>query len=474
MGSFNSRERSSFLFALTLLPFILSPTPAPAQAASDSTITLAINAYMTTMTTLRRFNGAVLVARDGKVLAASGWGMADMRRRIPNTPATRIRIASITKQFTAMAILILQERGKLSVQDSLASHFPGSPDSWKAITLHHLLTHTSGLPDYYSYPPYDGTPWDKAAFLQVLESFKRMPLLSAPGERFNYSNAGYMLLSRIVELVSGQAFGDFLKQNVFDPLQMNDSGFDMNQQDPRHALGYRPASEFLELAPDMRMANTHGAGALYSSVQDLLKWDQALYTEKLVSRRSLDAMFTPFKDGYAYGWGVGLWGAHRVFNHGGGVDGFSSLFSRYPDDRLCIAILGNAEGISREKIMNDLTAIALGEAYPNAPRLPARAALAPETLGDYAGRYRVDDREQFVVSCVNGRLYALCGGSVPRELWPASSTFFMLVGARAGVTFERDAQGRIKGLILTQADGSTTRAEKMPPPAAVKNDWRRW
>lgn len=474
MGWFNSRRRAALLFTLALLSFNFSHSPASAQSPSDSSVTLAINAYMTTMTTLCRFNGAVLVARDGKVLAASGWGMADMGRRIPNTPSTRIRIASITKQFTAMAILILQERGRLSVQDSLASRIPGSPDSWKAITLHHLLTHTSGLPEYYSYPPYDGAPWDKAAFLLVLEGFKSMPLMSAPGERFSYSNAGYMLLSRIVELVSGQSFGDFLKQNIFDPLRMNDSGFDYNEKSPMHALGYRPAGEFLELAPDMRMANTHGAGALYSSVEDLLKWDQALYTEKLVPRRALDAMFTPFKDHYAYGWGVGLWRTHRVYNHGGGIDGFSSLFSRYPDDKLCVAILGNAEGISREKIMNDLTAIALGEPYQNPPRLPARAPLAPETLGDYAGRYQVNDKEQFTVSRGEGRLFALCGGSALRELWPGSANSFMLVGARAGLTFERDAQGRIKGLILTQADGSATRAEKLPPLASVKNDWRQW
>ncbi len=207
--------------------------PAPstkAVAASPAAAELApkFTEYMEAQERVSRFTGAVLVARDGKVLFARGYGMANLEHSIPNSPSTKFRLGSITKQFTAAAILQLQEKGKLSVQDPVCKYVPDCPAAWAPVTIHHLLTHTSGIPNFTSFPDYLKTMMIASPPEKSLERFRDKPLEFTPGEKFNYSNSGYVLLGFILEKAAGQNYDEYLRANIFAPLGMNASGYDWN------------------------------------------------------------------------------------------------------------------------------------------------------------------------------------------------------------------------------------------------------
>jgi len=292
------------------------------------------------------FSGSVLAARDGQIILSQGYGLADRDKKTPNTAQTRYRIYSITKQFTAMAILMLQERGKLNVQNPVCNYISNCPAAWKEITIHHLLTHTSGIPDFESRADYDAT---KATLIlpdQTTLRFKDKPLSFQPGEKWSYNNFGYILLGKIIEQASGQSYEDFLQKNIFEPLKMADTGYDHNRTDL--AVGY--ANQTTIKAGDIDMSGPYAAGGLYSTVEDLYRWDQALYTEQLVPQKVLDAMFTAhasIRDGfsYGYGWFIGKYHNRRSIFHTGGSAGYRSRIDRYPDDKVTVIVLTNQEDL---------------------------------------------------------------------------------------------------------------------------------
>ena len=293
------------------------------------------------------FTGSVLLAYQGNVLISQGYGLADREQNIPNTAQTRYRIASMTKQFTAMAILILASHGKLDVQDPICKYLDDCPPTWETITIHHLLTHTSGLIDCITIPGYQGLVSTPTAPLQIISLVKDSPLDFQPGEKFSYNQTGYILLGIIIERVSGQSYENFLQQSIFTPVGMQDSGFDHNAQGV--AVGYAQMSSSSP-ASFVDLTFISSTGALYSTVEDLYRWSQALSTEKLVPQAYLDKMFTPYvvnqDDGSEYGYGTMISTSHdRPINgHYGGISGFRSVFARYPDDQITFIILSNWEG----------------------------------------------------------------------------------------------------------------------------------
>ena len=238
-----------------------------------------------------KLSGAVLIARDGQVLLSQGYGMANIEQKLPNTPQTKFHIGSITKQFTAMAILQLQQSGKLNVNDAVCKYFDPCPAAWQPVTLHQLLIHTSGIHDINTIPGLMDFVKKPATPLQIIRLFRDLPLDFAPGSKYSFSNSGYMLLGYIIEQVSGQPYAEFLQQNIFKPLHMNNSGYDGNYDLPGRATGYKDAStpaDFVD--PSIGYA----AAGLYSTVGDLLLWEQALSTDKLIPQALLDKMFTPY------------------------------------------------------------------------------------------------------------------------------------------------------------------------------------
>src|SRR4051812_49187547 len=231
-----------------------------------------------------RFMGSVLVARDHAVVFEKSYGSANLEWGIPNASDTKFRIGSLTKQFTAAAILLLEERGKLKVEDAIASFIPGAPESWKNITIHQLLNHTSGIPDFTNLPEH--RVWQRSPETpeQIVRHFRDLPLEFGPGEKFKYSSSGYILLAFIVERVSGQSYEAFLRDNIFVPLGMKDSGYDSNTTLlPKRASGYQFGAGGLANAPYVDMHLPYGAGALYSTTHDLLRWNTALFEGRLLS-----------------------------------------------------------------------------------------------------------------------------------------------------------------------------------------------
>ena len=310
----------------------------------------------------QRFNGSVLVARDGKVLLSKGYGMANAEWGVPNTPKAKFRLGSITKQFTAMVVLMLEQQGKLKVEDPVSKHLPDAPAAWGKVTIHHLLTHTSGIPSFTSFPDYTKTMTLPSPAAETLKRFRDKPLEFEPGSRFRYNNSGYVLLGYLIEKITGRSYEDLVEKWIFGPLGMKDTGYDHPERILKNrASGYSNAGKTMANARYLDMTIPHAAGALYSTVEDLLVWDQALYTEKLLPAKVLERMFTPFKDNYAYGWVVRTESNRKVIGHGGGINGFSTMIVRIPQERLFAAALSNLETRDAGRIANELARLALGE-----------------------------------------------------------------------------------------------------------------
>ena len=239
------------------------------------------------------FAGSVLVARGGDVIVSKGYGLANVEWNIPSTPSARFKVASITKQLTAAAILLLEERGRLKIDDLVKTYLPEAPPAWDRITLFHLLTHTAGFPGLQSpptnrQPPVESTDGTVAGFVTAL---MQRPLESPPGERFNYTNSGYLILGHLIQKLTGQSYETFIRENIFTPLGMKDSGLDGPAVIARRAGSYTVTRNGLvnaSYASDRIVPNT--AAGLYSTTEDLLRWQNGLYGGKVLSKASLDRM----------------------------------------------------------------------------------------------------------------------------------------------------------------------------------------
>jgi len=333
----------------------LTPTPIilPSGLVIETEAIHRLDTKLSQMTLDGTFTGSVLIAQDRKILLSKGYGLADRLQGIPNTPQTRFHLGSMTKSFTAMGILILQSQDKLSVQDPICNFFADCPKEWQDITIHHLLTHTSGLSDQLSNQLYreieGGTSGPVAPAEQdyYLGLTSQWSLDTPPGEHYTYNNFGYILLAHIIEEVSGQSYINYLNQAIFTPLKMRNTGYqdsssgvaklyDNHVSTTESQVGSPPVSE--------------GSGQMYSSSEDLILWDQALYTDQLMPKSELGRIFEPYVPqteypgfGYGYGWLLGeSQGQPIVASAGGGVGSpFGTLIIRFTQDRLTVIVLAN-------------------------------------------------------------------------------------------------------------------------------------
>jgi len=390
---------------LLLVAQVSAQTPAASPLPSTQEITRKVDEYMSAAVRVNRFSGSVLLARDGQPVVSRGYGMANLEHGVPNTPQTVFRIGSVTKQFTGMAITLLQERGKLSVSDPICKYLSDCAQAWQPITIKNLLTHSAGIPNYTEFPDFMKTAAADTNATELTNRFRDKPLQFALGEKFAYSNSGYFLLGTIIERVSGKSYDDFLQENIFNPLGMKQTGYDNPVRLIKNrAAGYARTNDgFINAAP-ISMSTAYSAGALYSTVEDLLLWDQALYTEKLVSRKSLDEAFTPFKSNYGYGWTIGKRYDRQVIAHGGGIFGFSAYIARYPADRVTVVVLSNVEGAPSGEIANNLSAIIFGAPY-EIPTERKEIQVAAKTLEKYVGQYQLTPQLVLNVTLEEGKLW---------------------------------------------------------------------
>lgn len=408
----------------------------------------------------KQFMGSVLVARDGKVLLSHGYGSANLEWEIPNSPTTKFRLGSITKQFTATCILLLEERGKLKIDDPVKKYMPDAPAAWDKITIYHLLTHTSGIPSFTGFPDYRATEAIATTPEQLAARFRDKPLEFQPGEKWNYSNSGYVLLGYLIEKISGQSYGEFVQKNIFDPLGMKDSGYDSNVAIiPHRADGYTPKPKGIEHAGYIDMSIPFSAGALYSTTEDLLLWEQGLFGGKVLSAASLQKMTTPFKNDYAFGLGVRNDKGLKVIDHGGGIEGFNTQLGYYPDDKLVVAVLGNLNGGAPSAIAAKLASVAHGEKVV----LPAERkeiALSPKILATYVGTYEMTPNFKFVVTLEGDQLITQVTGQPKVPIFPESETMFFPKVVDAEIEFVKDDKGEVTGMILHQAGHDTKGVKK--------------
>lgn len=310
-----------------------------------------------------KFMGSVLVARGDDVLFNKSYGSANLEWNIDNTPATKFRLGSITKQFTAAAILLLEERGKLKTDDPVKAHMPDAPPAWDEITIFHLLTHTSGIPSFTGFSEYRELKMFDTPVEKTVAVFRDRPPEFVPGEKMSYSNSGYLLLGYLVEKISGQSYAEFVEEHIFKPLGMKDSGYDSNSTViPHRASGYTKRGDGPVVNADfIHMSIPHGAGALYSTTGDLLRWEQGLYGGKLLTEESLHKMITPFKDDYAFGLIVKEVDGRERIAHGGGIEGFNTSLDYYPASKVATVVLSNLNTRAVDEISLHLGKLAHGE-----------------------------------------------------------------------------------------------------------------
>jgi CubicO group peptidase (beta-lactamase class C family) len=421
---------------------------------------------------------AVLIVKDGQVVLRKGYGLANVELGVPMRPDMVFEIASLTKQFTAAAILLLQERGKLSVSDDITKYLPDYPTHGRTITIENLLSHTSGIPNVTSLPEWWPQHREDLTLPQLIALFKDKPLAFNPGERLAYSNSGYILLGAIIEKASGKSYEDFVEQEIFAPLGMKRSRYGhQNELVPDRATGYDQAEDGgYKAAEYISFTQAYAAGALLSTVDDLALWSEALTSEKLLRKVSLERMSTPAKLAsgqptiYAYGQGILEEDGMRIFEHGGGVPGFNSELVRMPAQHLVVIILAN---ILREGpppppgLAYRVTLQALGKPVEERKAV----ALDPATLDDYVGAYRFDETTSRTITREGNRLFSQRTGGDRHEILPASRDefFFRPEESEGRIRFQRDVRGKVSGMgfrALFGPDQTGVRTEEKPdaPP----------
>jgi CubicO group peptidase (beta-lactamase class C family) len=394
------------------------------------------------------FAGSVLVARGSDVIVSKGYGLANVEWNVPSSPSARFRVASITKQFTAAAILLLEERGRLKIDDLVKTHLPEAPATWDRMTLFHLLTHTAGFPGL---PPTgrqalvesaDGTV---AGFVTAL---MQRPLESQPGERFNYTNSGYLILGHLIQKLTGQSYETFIRENIFTPLGMKDSGLDSPAVIARRAGSYTVTRNGLVNAsyPSDRIVPNTSAG-LYSTTEDLLRWQNALYGGKVLSKVSLDKMTRPFKDDYGLGVYIRTIDGRRAATHGGGAPPFANL-TYFFDRGISVVVLGNLSVAPSAEIAGYLGALAHGDTVQLMSEKKA-ITLAPSVLARYAGVYQFAGRTM-TIRVEGGQLAAQPGGGTALPLLAESETRFFNRDINVVVEFVRDGAGNVAELVVLQ------------------------
>lgn len=398
-----------------------------------------------------QFNGAVLVAQQGNVLFQKAYGLKDAEQRKPNAINSIFQIGSITKQFTAAVIMQLVQERKLSLQDTLGKFFKGFPNGHK-ITIEHLLTHTSGMFNY--------TGDTNIMKRDVTRHYSRDEMIGIfqgyrsdfePGTKWNYSNSGYSMLGYIIEKVTGKPYEQVMRKRIFRPLGMNQTGFDFTHlKDTNRTKGYFALDGSAAVpAPIVDSTIAYSAGAMYSTLGDLLKWDRAIYSSKILKPQTWKTVFTPYKNKYGYGWAIDSIYKRPAVMHSGGIHGFASYIMRFPEQELVVIAIDNASGTTLGRMSRDLAAIALGELY-KIPEVRKQTSLSADVLKQYVGEYQLAPTFIITVRLSGNQLKAQATNQPEFDIYPEKENIFFLKVVEAKVEFARNEKGEVSELILHQ------------------------
>lgn len=443
----NVRARLVCLLLATMLVVAL-----PAAAGASVYDDILADAYATDAP-----GAAAIVVRDGEVLYRGARGMADLELGVALSADQVFRLGSITKQFTAAAILLLAERGELVLSDPIASFLPDYPTQGHTITLHHLLTHTSGVHSYTAIPGYmeDGRIRADLTTEELVDVFDDWPMDFAPGEKWSYSNSGYVLLGAVIEAVADVPYCEFLRRELFDPLGLEHTHCGEDHLVAGRVEGYTKRNGGWNHAPWLSMTQPHAAGALLSSVDDLARWNAAFFSGELLAPESTAKMIEPVElnDGetspYGYGLGVDTWRGEPQISHGGGIFGFATNALWLPESKVYVAVLSNLDsGADPGYVARRMAAEATGRPMP----VRERIELPAETLATYTGVYAIDEKTTRTVTLDDGRLYTQRTGGPRIEIHPWAEDRFFYEQSFAHLVFERNDDGQVVRMLFHQDD----------------------
>ncbi|MEO1520482.1 MAG: serine hydrolase [Cyanobacteria bacterium J06633_2] len=452
----------------TLMPEITVNTSTQHKSSISSDVIREMDAYLQAHHDIGWFAGSAIISRGGDLLFAGGYGMSNVEHRVANTPQTRFRIGSISKQFTAAAILQLQDRGLINVEASVSTYLPDYPNG-ESITLHHLLTHTSGIPNMTSFPDY--TEWMRLVTTldDIVARFRELPLEFAPGESYAYSNSGYVLLSQVIEAVSGQTYADYLEEQVLKPLGLEHTGYERRLAVINGlAEGYQLTESGYQSAEYINMDVPQGAGGLYSTVEDLAQWNQILFGQRMpqtiLSEEAIELMTTPHVSMgiedmphlfYGYGFVVNDRPDRPHIGHDGGINGFVSSLAYLPKEEVTIAVLSNVQDANPGQLSKDLVAILLGKPY-ELPSLPDSITLDPALYERYVGTYQLTPDFQISVTVENDQLKIQGTGRSPVTLYPISETeYFSRIINNLRIIFNLATDGTVESISLMEGEVET-------------------
>jgi CubicO group peptidase (beta-lactamase class C family) len=407
-------------------------------------LTPKVQSYMNAQVEVNHFSGSILIAQHGKVLVKQRYGSGNGLSELESAEEGRYRVGSIAKQFIAAGILQLQEKGKLQLQDSVCKYIAKCPDGWAEIKIFNLLVQTDGIPevDRSTHPT---TAKSLITTSRLLDYLADRPLEFKPGEKFKYGNSGYAVLAAVIEKVSGESYRKYLKGHIFMPLGMR--GTDYEDLDKITPIPLRPSHSITP--SDLELTARYGWGGLYSTVDDLYLWERALTAEALLSQFSTNIIFTPYIDGYGFGWVVLKEFDRTLDTSAGGIYLFGSAIRRYAADDACVIVLSNSNEADAGRISRDLAAILFDKHY----ELPVEhhaVELNPDIYNAYAGRYKLGSGLVVEVSREANRLMIHSTNPAKTELFPESETRFFAKDIDAVINFVKSTQGKTTQLVLQQ------------------------
>lgn len=469
------------VFLLCALPFPATPQPAPQpspQSAPQSARRQASAAQADLTSRLDRVfseaypadepGAAILVQHRGETILRQGYGLADLEDGTPIAPDMVFRLGSLTKQFTATGILLLEQEGKLSLQDDITRILPDFPTGDHEITIEHLLTHTSGIFSYTDDQEVMQTVARDWTQDEVVAVFKDKELKFEPGSDWSYSNSGYFLLGMIIEAVTGTSYADFIRTRICEPLGLSDTRYgDLDENNPRRTAGYQKEPEGYIDAPAISMTLPFAAGALVSTVDDLVLWNEALLANRVLPREVRERMWTPYphsedkQTGYAYGWMIGSYEGQRIVHHGGGIHGFSSFALCLPEEELFVAILSNNPHGRHEPqhLAQKATSLVMGDPLDWEP-----ITLSSLMMARFAGVYEINENEERIVTVKNGTLFTQRTGGSKNRAFAHSDRGFFYKHTLSHFWFEFDEMNRVNQMVMKPWGGKEEIARRTDRP----------
>jgi CubicO group peptidase (beta-lactamase class C family) len=439
------------VFGFAILAFIgLSSYATNAQMLTQKQLTTEFDRLLSEQFKPGETGCAALVAQKGQIIYKKAFGMANLELNVPMQPDMVFRIGSITKQFTAVAILQLMEQGKLSLQDDITKFIPDYPTNGYKITIEHLLTHTSGIKSFTNIPEYMEISKDDLKPEEVIKEFKNQPMEFAPGTKWSYCNSGYFLLGYIIEKASGKTYREYIEENFFKPLGMTSSCYGDNSRIIKNrASGYQTNGNEVVNASYVSMLIPYAAGAIQSTVEDLFKWNQAIHSYRLLKKETLDKAFTEYKmpsgkgTGYGYGWMLQQVQGSPTIEHGGSINGFQTNALYLPKEDIFVAVFSNSNAKSPDLVSTKMTAVAIGKPYHF-----SEIKLDESILEEYTGIYENEEKAERNIIKKDHQLFSQRAGGPLNEIKPFEKDKFFFENSLATLEFKRNTDKKIESVIV--------------------------